>query len=69
VLAGGKTMFALDVGGGIELFPTGRTVIRIDAGDRMLRYPGERLGSGGAIEDAAFFSHDFRFTAGAGLRF
>jgi hypothetical protein len=69
VLAGGKTVFALDVGGGVELLPTARLVIRVDAGDRMLRYPRERLGTGGAIEDAAFFSHDVRFAAGVGVRF
>ncbi|HYS24564.1 MAG TPA: hypothetical protein VEP46_03150 [Vicinamibacterales bacterium] len=67
-LAAGRTVFALDAGGGIELFPTGRTVIRIDAGDRLLKYPGPSFRDGRATQES-FFSHDFRFSAGAGVRF
>jgi hypothetical protein len=67
-LAAGRTVFALDAGGGIELFPTGRTVVRIDAGDRLLKYPGPSFRNGRATQES-FFSHDFRFSAGAGLRF
>ena len=68
VLAGGRTLFALDLGGGIELFTPGRAVIRVDVGDRMLKYPGPSFRDGRATEDS-FFSHDFRLSAGAGLRF
>ena len=32
-LAGGDTLFALDVGGGVEFFPSGGTFLRVDAGD------------------------------------
>src|SRR5262245_10795912 len=31
----GRTVFALDLGGGVELFPGPRTFIRVDAGDRL----------------------------------
>jgi hypothetical protein len=67
-LAAGRTLFALDVGGGVELFPTGRTVIRIDAGDRVLKYPGPSFRNGRATQES-FFSHDLRVSAGAGVRF
>jgi hypothetical protein len=68
-LAAGTTVFALDIGGGLELFPTARTFVRLDAGDRMVRYPGPALGSNGMVREEAFFSHDFRFAIGAGVRF
>jgi hypothetical protein len=67
-LAGGRTLFAMDLGGGVEVFPGGRAVIRVDAGDRILRYPGPSFRAGGATQDS-FYSHDFRVSAGAGVRF
>jgi hypothetical protein len=39
-LASGRTVFAFDIGGGVEVFATRRTFVRVDAGDRLLRYPG-----------------------------
>jgi hypothetical protein len=67
-LAAGDTIFALDIGGGLEVFTSPRTFLRFDAGDRLLRYPGPVFRDGSAEEDA-FFSHDFRFAVGGGLRF
>ena len=69
VLASGRTLFALDVGAGVELFATRRTFIRVDAGDRLVKYPGPAFDSGHTAHAKAFFSHDFRLAAGAGLRF
>lgn len=68
-LAAGTTVFALDLGGGIELFPAGRTSLRVDVGDRLVRYPGPASDGNAMAREAAFFSHDFRFGIGAGLRF
>jgi len=68
-LAGGETVFALDFGGGVELFPTGRTFVRVDAGDRVVRYPSPVLARDGTAREDAFFSHDFRFAIGGGVRF
>jgi hypothetical protein len=68
VLAGGRTVFALDAGGGVELFPAGRLLVRLDAGDRLLKYPGPSFRSG-RVAEGSFFSHDFRFSVGAGVRF
>jgi hypothetical protein len=77
-LAAGETLFALDLGGGIELFTSPRTFVRVDAGDRMVRYPApvirgdfSRRGEDAerSIENDPFFGHDFRFTVGGGMRF
>lgn len=35
---GGKTQFALDIGGVLEYYPTRRFVVRFDAGDTIIRY-------------------------------
>jgi hypothetical protein len=68
VLAEGHTVFALDIGGGIELFAGPRMLIRVDAGDRLMKYPGPSFRDGRVAQDD-FFSHDFRMSAGAGVRF
>ncbi len=68
-LAAGETVFALDYGGGVDVFPTDRTVVRLEVGARALRYPGPVVDSDLRIRDDAFFSHDFRFAIGGGVRF
>ncbi len=68
-LASGDTTFALDLGGGAEFFPTGRTFVRVDASDRLIRYPGAVRDRDFNVREQAFFSHDFRFTIGGGWRF
>ena len=68
-LAAGRSVFALDLGGGVDLFTGGRGVVRIDAGDRMLKYPGPSFRGGGRTAQDAFFSHDLRVSVGAGVRF
>lgn len=68
VLGAGRTLLAVDAGGGIELHATPRTFMRVDAGDLMVRYPGPSTGSNLQRRDA-FLSHDFRVAAGAGFRF
>jgi hypothetical protein len=69
-LASGRTLFALDVGGGVAVTLTPRTFVRIDVGDRLVRYPGPVFEMDPRrIHEDAFFGHDFRFATGAGLRF
>ncbi len=68
-LAGGRTLFALDVGGGVEWLSPGRTFVRVDAGDRIVRYPVPTIDSSGTIHRDALSSHDLRLSVGAGLRF
>lgn len=68
-LASGHTLLAIDAGGGVEIAATSRTFVRVDAGDRVLRYPGPVFDTDRDIRERPFFSHDFRFAASAGLRF
>ena len=69
-LAEGHTVFALDFGGGIELFATERTTFRLDVGDRVLRYPGPVLSPDGETDlDGAFWSHNFRVAVAGAFRF
>jgi len=68
-LADGHTSFALDLGGGLELTTTPRTFVRVDVGDRAVRYPGPVIETDGGVQDDSFFSHDFRFQIGGGVRF
>ena len=68
-LAGGRTLFALDVGGGVEWLSSGRTFVRADAGDRIVRYPGPVFGADREIHRESFSGHDFRMSISAGMRF
>jgi hypothetical protein len=68
-LAAGKTLFAFDVGAGLDIYPSPRTLVRFDAGDRMVKYPGPSLDVDGTANDAAFYGHDFRISFDAGVRF
>jgi hypothetical protein len=69
VLASGRTLLALDIGGGIEIFPTPGTFVRAEAGDRLVRYPGQVFDATRTAREQPFFGHGFRFAIGAGLRF
>lgn len=59
-VAAGQTLFVVDAGGGVEIDVTRRSYLRIDAGDRMVRYPEAAIDGLG---------HDFRMAAGVGVRF
>jgi len=69
VLAAGRTLFALDLGGGVDLIVKRGSFVRIDVGDRLVRYPGLVFDSQQNVRERAFFRHELRFSAGAGLRF
>ena len=66
-LAGGATLPALDYGGGMEV--GGRVFLRVEAGDRVVGYEGPVLDQQFEARDERFWSHDFRFSVGAGFRF
>jgi hypothetical protein len=68
-LASGQTLFAVDIGGGVEAYPTPKTFVRVDAGDLLMKYSGPVFDNTGTQRQGAFFSHNFRFAAGAGWRF
>jgi hypothetical protein len=69
VMAGGQTMAAMEFGGGVELLPTGRALLRLDVTDRVLKYPGPSLDADFQANDDGFWGHALRFTIGAGFRF
>ena len=68
-MGSGHSLFALDVGGGVEWFPSSGTFVRVDVGDRAVRYPSPTIDNEGTVQDDDFFGHDFRFTIGGGFRF
>ena len=70
VLAGGETVFALDLGGGVEFFPSERTLLRFDVSDLMLKYPGPSFNRDfEAFDDDGFWGHNLRLSVAAGYRF
>lgn len=69
-LAAGETVFALDLGGGIELYPTEQSLVRFDVSDLMLQYPGPVLTRDReAVTEDGFWGHNLRISIGAGFRF
>jgi hypothetical protein len=69
LMAAGDTRPVLDLGGGLALFTSDRTFLRIDVGDRLVRYPGPTFTTDFQLRDSGFFSHDIRFAFGGGWRF
>lgn len=69
LMASAGTRAIFDVGGGVDVFTGGRTFVRIDAGDRMVRLPAPTFVNGlSTVRVKEFFSHDFRVAIGGGLR-
>lgn len=69
VLAGGATLQAYEIGGGIEVDASARTFLRAEISDRILKYPGPTFDSNYKIRDDGFFGGGLRFSLGAGVRF
>lgn len=69
VLAAGRTLLALDAGGGVEWPANGSPFVRLDAGDRLIRYPGPAFSRDRRAHEGAFVGHDVRVALGAGVRF
>jgi hypothetical protein len=69
LMAAGGNRPVLDLGGGLEAFIGARTFVRMDAGDRMVKYPGPSFVNGLMDRRDAFFGHDLRLAFGAGWRF
>ena len=69
-----KTNFAIDLGGVAELYPSTNTIIRLDAGDTIIRFGDLRVasnsnGSLGVIPVAAETKHNLQLSVGLGYRF
>ena len=64
--------FAVDIGGGIELYPSRRTIVRLDAGDAIIRFtgrPGKGFDPFSNVVQRTYYGHNFIFTAGFAVRF
>ena len=61
-----RTEFAFDVGGGFEVYPTGRTVARVEVGDTMIRHSSAVLSCSTA---EGCTSHNVASRIGFGWRF
>ena len=68
-LATGETLFGTQLMGGLELVPSERTVVRVEAGSLLLKYPGPAIARDGETFDDALWSHNLRFGLSVGLRF
>jgi len=74
---GGKTEFALDLGGVVEYYPTRRFVLRFDAGDTIIRYGKLSRAVTAAFPVDAIFpakvgggvTHNAQYSVGFGVRF
>jgi hypothetical protein len=76
----GRTSFALDLGGVLEIYPTRRTIVRFDAGDTMVRFGDRRVAATPdsslpiltfptAVLRPAETTHNLQFGVGFGFRF
>ena len=67
-----NTFFAVDVGGGVELYPSPRTIIRLDAGDAIIRYtgrPGKGFDPVSNVVRRNYYGHNVQFSLGFAVRF
>lgn len=68
-LASGATVMALDVGGGVDVDISPRTYLRLDAGDRLLRYEGPAFRGRRAVMNDDLWVHGVRVAVAGGVRF
>ena len=68
LMAEGHTLSAFEFGGGVEIDATDRTFLRVDAGARILRYPGPSF-IDRELRDEDFWGTALRFTVAFGYRF
>ena len=68
-IAAGDTLPTVQLTGGVELFASDRLVVRVEAGDQLLRYSGPAFTADREVIDESLWSHNFKATASIGLRF
>ncbi len=61
--------FALDAGGVLELYPSARAIVRLDAGDTIVRIRNATNGVIGSPVATSDTTHNFQFGVGFGYRF
>jgi hypothetical protein len=72
-----RTFLATDVGGVVEYYPTRRTILRVDAGDTIIRFrdvgpitfPPFGTFGGSSVFTRRETTHNFQMTFGLGFRF
>lgn len=71
-----KTNFAIDIGGVAELYPSTNTIIRLDAGDTIIRFGDRRVAANSntvsslvVVPLAAETKHNLQVSVGFGFRF
>ena len=67
-LSNGETVFSLDLNGGVQ-FQSDRAVLRLEAGDRVVKYPAPVIAGDGGVHDDSFWSHNFAASVSVGVRF
>jgi hypothetical protein len=60
---------ALDLGGVLELYPSSRAIVRLDAGDTIVRIRNATAGVIGNPTVTSDITHSFQFSVGFGYRF
>ena len=68
LMAEGHTMTAFEFGGGVEIDVTDRAYLRVDASDRMLKYPAPTFTRDFERMDEPFYGHALRLSIGVGFR-
>ena len=61
--------FAFDAGGVLELYPSQRAIVRLDAGDTIVRIRNATAGVIGGSTVTSDTTHSFQFSVGFGYRF
>ena len=66
-----RVFFATDVGGVVEYYPTPRAILRLDAGDTIIRFrdAGPVVFPGGSVFTRRETTHNFQLSLGLGFRF
>ncbi len=66
-----QTNFAFDAGGVVEFYPTSRFIVRIDAGDTIIRFKeaGPTSLPGSSVFTPAATTHNLQTSVGLGFRF
>ena len=60
---------ALDAGGVLEFYPSSRSIVRLDAGDTIVRIRNATAGVIGSPVATSDTTHNFQFSVGFGYRF
>jgi hypothetical protein len=68
-LAAGKTVPTVQATAGFEAFLRESLVVRVEAGDQILRYPGPAFTRDREIFEDALWSHNFKATVSVGVQF